>query len=122
LDTTPAELTIDGAAPSGTIENTSNRFICAMGKTYACLVMIAARKSDGTSAFFLRQVLVKNVSNTVSLDGIVQTVGVDINSAGWSVPAITADNMNKSLAITVTGVAATSIRWSATIQAQEIAY
>ncbi len=119
---TPAELTIDGAAPTGTTENTSNRFICATGKTYACLVMIAARQSDGTSAFFLRQVVVKNVSGTVSLEGSVQTVGVDINPAGWTVPAITADNTNKSLVITVTGVAATNIRWSATIQAQEIIY
>ncbi len=66
---TPAELTLDGAAPSGTTEDTSNRFICAAGKTYACLVMIAARKSDGTSAFFLRQVLIKNVGGTVSLGG-----------------------------------------------------
>jgi hypothetical protein len=121
-DDVPAELTIDGAAPSGTVENISNRFICATGKTYACLVMIAARKSDGTSAFFLRQVLVKNVTNTVSLEGVVQTVGVDINPTGWSAPTIAADNTNKSLAITVTGVAATNIRWSATIQAQEIVY
>jgi hypothetical protein len=121
-DATPAELTIDGAAPSGTTENTSNRFILATGKTYACLVMIAARKSDGVSAFFLRQVVVKNVSGTVSLEGAVPTVGVDINPAGWTVPAITADNTNKSLMITVTGIAATNIRWCATVQAQEILY
>ncbi len=119
---TPAELTIDGAAPTGTTENTSNRFICATGKTYACLIMLAARKSDGASAFFIRQVLIKNVSGTVSLEGLPQTVGVDINPAGWTAPAITADDTNKSLVITVTGVATTNIRWSATIQAQEIIY
>ena len=119
---TPAELTINGSAPSGTTENTSNRFICATGKTYACLVMIAARKSDGMSAFFIRQVLIKNVSGTVTLEGSVQTVGVDINPAGWTEPAITADDANNSLVVTVTGVAATNIRWSATIQAQEILY
>lgn len=122
VDATPAELTIDGAAPSGTTENTSNRLICVTGKTYACLVMIAARQSDGTSAFFLRQALVKNVGSTVSLEGVAQTVGVDINPAGWTAPTIAADNANKSLMITVTGVAATNIRWSATIQAQEILY
>ena len=114
-------LTRDGAAPSGTTEETSNRFICATGKTYACLVIVAARKSDGTSAFFLRQVVIKNVGGTVSLEGTVQTVGVDINPAGWAV-AVTADNTNKSLVITVTGAAGTNIRWSATIQAQEIKY
>jgi hypothetical protein len=121
-DATPTELTIDGATPSGTIESTSNRFICATGKTYACLVMIAGRRSDGTSAFFLRQVMIKSIGSTVSLDGSVQTVGVDINPAGLSAPVITADNMNKSLVITVTGTIVTSIRWSATIQAQEITY
>lgn len=121
-DATPADLTIDGAAPSGTAESTSNRFICAFNKTYACLLRIAGRKSDGTSAFFLRQVLIKNVSSTVSLEGSVQTVGVDINPAGWPSPVITADNTNRSLVITVTGVSATNIRWSATIQAQEINY
>jgi len=42
-DDTPAELTINGAAPSSTTEETSNRFICATGKTYACMLMIAAR-------------------------------------------------------------------------------
>jgi hypothetical protein len=84
--------------------------------------MIAGRRSDGTSAFFLRQVLIKSIGSTVSLDGSVQTVGVDINPAGLSAPVITADNMNKSLVITVTGTIVTSIRWSATIQAQEITY
>jgi len=118
---TPTELTIDGVAPMGSTENTSNRFIVAAGKTYACLVIVAARKSDGTSAFFLRQVLIKNVGGTVSLEGAVQTVGTDINPAGWSV-AVTADNTNKSLVITVTGAAGANIRWSATIQAQEIKY
>ena len=119
---TPAELTINGSAPSGTTENTSNRFIIPTNKTVACLVMIAARRSDGTSAFFIRQVLIKNVSGTVSLEGSVQTVGADINPAGWTAPAITADDPNNSLVVTVTGVVSTNIRWSATIQAQEILY
>ncbi len=84
--------------------------------------MIAGRQSGGTSAFFLRQVIVKNYVNTVSLEGSVQTVGADINPVGWPVPVITADNTNKALVITVTGAAASNIRWSATIQAQEIYY
>ena len=121
-DATPVELTLDGAAPSGTIESTSNRFLCATGKTYACLIMIAARKSDGVSAFFLRQVVVKNIGDAVALEGAPQTLGVDINPAGWTLPAITADSANKSLAITVTGAASTNIRWSATVQSQEITY
>ena len=121
-DATPVELSLDGAAPSGTVENTSNRFLLTTGKTYACLVRIAARGSDGTSAFFLRQVVVKNVGEVVSLEGAPQTLGVDINPAGWPTPVITADDGNKSLAMTVTGAAGVNIRWAATVQAQEIRY
>ena len=121
-NTTPAELTLDGSTPSGTTEDISNRFICATDKSYACLLMIAARQSDGTSAFFLRQVIIKNVDDTVSLEGAVQTVGVDINPAGWTAPAVTADDTNKSLVITVTGATSSNIRWSATVQAHEIKY
>ena len=119
---TPAELTILGNTPSGTSEATSNRFICASGKTYACLVQLAAREDDGTSAFFLRQVLIKNVGGTVSLEGSAQTVGVDINPAGWPGPSFAADDTNKSLQILVTGAASTNIRWCATIHAQEVGY
>lgn len=119
-DATPMELTLDVTAPTGTVEETSNRFICATGKSYACLVMIVGRKLDGTSAFFLRQALVKNVSGTVSLEGAVQTIGVDINPADWPAPAITADNTAKSLAITVTGTPGANIRWSASVHAQEV--
>lgn len=121
-DATAAELTINGSAPSGTTEITSNRFICVTGKTYACLVQLAARKDDGTSALFLRQVIIKNVGGTVSLEGSPQTVGVDINPAGWPSPSFTADDTNKSLQILVTGAASTNIRWCATVHAQEIGY
>ena len=119
---TPAELTIDGAPPGGTTESVSNRFICAAGKTYACVVQLAARAADGTSAFFFRQVLIKNVGGTVSLVGSAQTVGVNINPAGWTGPSFAADNTNKSLQVLVAGAATTSIRWCATIHAQEIGY
>lgn len=120
-DATQTELTINGMTPTGTTEDTSNRFICITNKTYACLIQLAARKDDGTSAFFLRQVLVKNVGETVSLEGVFN-IGLDINPAGWPSPSFNADDTNKSLQILVTGVASTNIRWCATIHAQEIGY
>ncbi|MCK9458168.1 MAG: hypothetical protein M0R80_00630 [Proteobacteria bacterium] len=119
---TPTQLTLTGLSPSGTVENLANRFICATNKSYSCFIQIAARKSDGTSAYFIRQVIIKNVSGTVSLEGSVQTVGVDINPGAWTSPTIAADDTNKALTITVTGVSATNIRWGANIQAMEITY
>jgi hypothetical protein len=70
---------------------------------------------------FVRQAVIKNVSDTVSLEGAVQTVGVDINPANWNV-AIAADDTNKCLQILVTGADATNIRWVGMVQAAEIGY
>jgi hypothetical protein len=61
------------------------------------------------------------LSGTVSLEGEVQTVGVDVNPAGWTV-AISADDTNKCLQMLVTGAAATNIGWAAMVQAMEIGY
>ena len=94
----------------------------AANKTYACLVQLVARAADGTSAFFLRQVLVKNVAAVVSLVGSAQVVGVNVNPAGWAGPSFAADDTNKSLQVLVAGAASTNIRWCTTIHAQEVGY
>ena len=66
-------------------------------------------------------------ASTTTVD--VQTVGTDRGYAGgawgagpaWAI-AITADATNGAMAITATGVAATNIRWVATIQWAEVTY
>src|SRR5262249_2744060 len=83
-DASSTELTIDGASPNGTDERTSNRYIVASDKIYACTITVSAAQDDGsTSAMFKRMCIVKNVSGTVSLDGTPLTIG-DINSTSWS--------------------------------------
>ncbi len=121
-DATPTALNLTDY--SGDIDNTvvtAVPFPCDANKSYAFLVHLAARKDDGTSAMFLRQAVIKNVSDTVSLEGAVQTVGVDINPANWTV-AISADDANKCLQILVTGAEAANIRWVAMVQAVEIGF
>lgn len=69
----------------------------------------------------MRQVLIYREGSTTSLIGSVQTIGADINPAGWGGVAITADDTNESLKIEVTGAASTNIRWTATVIASEAA-
>lgn len=63
----------------------------------------------------------KNVSGTVSLSG-TPTIGLAGGDASLSTSAltITADNTNKCLQITVSGVAATTIRWALQVDAVEV--
>jgi hypothetical protein len=121
-DTTPTPLNLtDYCGDLDNVNLTPVPFTCDTNKTYAFLIHLAARKDDGTSAMFARQAVIKNVNNTVSLEGAVQTVGVDINPANWAV-AISADDTNKCLQILVTGADANNIRWVAMLQAVEIGF
>ena len=57
--------------------------------------------------------------------GVVTIVGTNITAtyntpAGWGVPTVTASGTN--LVITVTGAAATSIRWVARVETAEVTY
>jgi len=62
----------------------------------------------------MRQVCIKRVGATTSLVGSVTTIGTDLadGATSWSV-AITADDTNEVLKITVTGEASKNINWVA---------
>jgi hypothetical protein len=65
--------------------------------------------------------VIKNASGTTSIVGAVTKTVLAEEDAAWDCD-ITADNANDALTITVTGVAATSIRWQATVWTSEIQY
>ena len=118
-DATQTELTLSGSTPTA-----SSRFTILDGQTLSCLINIVGRKENGGSndhASFLRQVCIRREGSTTALVGSVQTVGTDINPAGWGGVTITADNTNESLKIEVTGAASTNIRWTAAVLASEAA-
>ncbi|HLL90376.1 MAG TPA: hypothetical protein VK324_13840 [Tepidisphaeraceae bacterium] len=120
---TQAEMTLDGYGPtSNTAETESNRYVVAALTTYACEIRLLARQQNGTNAMMAtrRCIISRNSSGVVALIGAVQTVGTDIGSA-WGL-TVQPDNTYKSLQILVTGVAATSIRWHATVIAEEVTY
>lgn len=92
-------------------------------KTYFCNALIVGREVGGVNfAAFQRRFILNQVGPTGSIVAL-QTIGTDYRSdASWGVPSITADNTNNKLKITVTGKAATTIRWHAVVYAVELAF
>ena len=91
------------------------------GKVIACTINISGVKSDGSAvAHYVRQYAVKNVGGTSSEVYAPVTIGTD-NAAG-TVIALSANNADDTLRIAVTGIAAETWRWVASVDAVEIAY
>jgi hypothetical protein len=87
---------------------------------YMFIMMVGARNIDGSQhALFMRYGIIHNENGTVSLDGSIATLGSDLNTPSWGL-AITADTINNSLAITVTGANDTTIHWKARVDCLEI--
>jgi len=106
-DATPLELFLNGTDARLTLEENSAMFLT---------VAVSGFSSTGAdAAHYIRKVAISNVAGTTALIGTVSTIGTDVETqAGYDV-AITADDTNDALVITVTGAAATNIRWVAFI-------
>jgi len=91
------------------------------GKIIACTINITGSKSDGSAvAHYLRQYCVKNVGGTSTEVYAPVTIGTD-NAAGTTI-ALSANNTDDTLRILVTGIAAETWRWVASVDAVEVAY
>lgn len=111
-DATATELFLDGS---------STRLTIPSGKILHATVHVIGSKSDGSAvAVYQRQVAIKNVSGTTSLVGSVNTIGSD--TAASTSFSITADDTNDALKIEVTGIAAETWRWVASVSGAELAY
>jgi hypothetical protein len=109
---TGVEMALDGATTYLSIPS---------GKIIACTINITGSKSDGTAvAHYLRQYCVKNVGGTSSEVYAPVTIGTD-NAAGTTI-ALSANNADDTLRILVTGIAAETWRWVASVDAVEVAY
>jgi hypothetical protein len=112
-DATPVELKLDGS---------SERFTIATGFGFSGMVEVFGFKSDGTAAArYTRRVGIKNTGGTTALVGSVETIGTDHEDAATDI-SITADDANDALAITVTGIAAETWRWTAVAHGLELKY
>lgn len=118
---TPAVLTCAAGAGRALLRN---------WQTWHFEVSVIARQQGANDcASFVRRGIIKRDANAAStaLVGTVQTVGTDMGSnggappTGWDV-AVTADTTNGALSVTVTGAAATNIRWSAHLKTTQTLY
>jgi len=120
--TTSATATVLKA--NGGAVGTTNQIILPNSSAYAFSGIIVARQqaSGGTaSAAWKIEGLIRreaNAASTVLVNSALTTID---NTPGWTL-ALSADTTNGGLAITVTGAAATNIRWLATVQTSEVTY
>jgi hypothetical protein len=114
---TPALLVADGQTSAANTNIQS-------GSTVGFRGTVVARQSSGTnSSVWKIEGVIRNNAGTTALIGTptVTLVAQDAGASAWAV-AITANNTTDMLDVTVTGVAATNIRWVADIDFTECAY
>lgn len=112
---TPEELFLDGDAGSA-------RLTIPSGKAMAFVMIGLAYTGTADGAFFVQAGAIKNNAGATALIGAVVPLATGADAALATATLVpTADNTNDALAITATGVAATTIHWVATILATEVA-
>jgi hypothetical protein len=84
---------------------------------------VGRRQAAGgtASAAWKIEGLIRREGTAATTTLVASTTTVISNVPGWSV-AVSADTTNGALAVTVTGAAATNIRWVATAQTSEVIY
>jgi hypothetical protein len=118
-DATPEALTTNNSTAG-----TTNQIILPNNSAYFFGGTIIARQdaASGTDvgAWEIKGAISReaNAASTVLVKSTIDDFNVP---TGWAV-ALTADTTNGGLAITVTGAAATNIRWVATINTSEVTY
>jgi hypothetical protein len=121
-DDTETPLTLNGGSPTGV-----NRLTIPTNTLFHAWIHIAAH-SEGSSgyALFSRYCGIINNGTTTSLVGAVEDIGTDkgnnagVPPVGWAI-AITADNSNDALIISVTGTDSLGINWVAKVETVEVA-
>jgi len=115
-----ARITADAAAASAanqlTLRNSSAFRVCG--------TVVARNTSTNDCKEWTFEALIKRGANAAAT-AIVGTPSItstfaDTNAASWGI-AVTADTTNGALAITATGAASTSIRWTAVVHSIEVA-
>lgn len=116
---TAATLGSDGAAGAS-----NNQIILPNSSAQAFSGIIVARRqaASGTqSAAWKIEGLIRRESTAATTVLVNSALTVLSNVPGWGV-SLSGDTINGGLAITVTGAAATNIRWVATVQTAEVIY
>lgn len=119
-DATATVLTTNAASPS-----TINQVILPNNSTYTFRIQVVAMQQaaggTNTAGYSFEGVIRRgaNAAATVLKNSTATIIQEDVS--GWNC-VLSADTTNGGLAITVTGAAATNIRWVATVQTTEVTY
>ena len=121
-DTTNA--TAEALTADNSTAGTTNQIVLPNSSAYAFHGTIVARQkaSEGTaSAAWKVEGLIRREGSAGTTVLVNSATTVLDNTPAWGM-ALTADTTNGGLAITITGAAATNIRWVATVNTSEVTY
>ena len=122
-DATATRLTSNAAAAG-----TTNQLILANNQAMTVTGTVLCRQSvagsDKASGWTFTAVIRRgaNAASTALVAAVTPVLVAQDLSLATTVLAITADTTNGGLAVTVTGIAATNLRWVATLQTSECTY
>jgi hypothetical protein len=108
--------------------NGANRIVIPAKRacTITGLITAYSDATDGykVASWEIKCVIERNASNVTRIIGtpVINPLGADTDAAGWAVTNVTADDTNEALAITVTGEAATNIRWQGSLFYGQVGY
>lgn len=99
------------------LDSTSQRMSIISGSVYSVNMTVVAQDSLGNTSVWTWFGVIKNVSGTTAFVGtpMYTTIAQDLSMITTTI-VISADNTNDSLKVEVTGLAATTINWTATAQ------
>jgi hypothetical protein len=123
---TPREMSTDG----GTVGSQADRLRIMPGRCYSFRIQLAAYQTSvgppgaraDSATWEITGAIKRDLSNNTTLIGVSGAglpLFADAAAAGWSV-AVTADDVNESLRIVVTGEASKIIRWHAAVHTSEV--
>jgi hypothetical protein len=116
-DATPTVLT----AIQNNAASSANMPVIPSGGAQAFSGLLVAKQtgSANAAAWEIKGLIVNNGGTTTLVNSAITVID---NTPSWGGPVVTADDTNDWLAITCTGAASTSIRWSLTLNTSEVIY
>lgn len=122
-DAAATELTLDGTAPAGAAVAASNRLLLEDQHSYVICAYVVARSSGGgeLAAYRVEGFANRNAgAASVTVAGVTTTTLFE--TTGTMDATLVADVVNGSVQLEVTGVAATPIRWVASVELTEVRF
>ena len=118
--TTDATATVLTALQGNAASSTNMPVIPSGGaQAFSGLIVAKQTSSANAAAWEIKGLIVNNGGTTTLVNSAITVIN---NTPSWGGPALSADDTNDWLAITCTGAASTSIRWSCTLNTSELIY